>query len=226
MTEFSDLPLSRSDLAPLAGGDTVRLVNCTLDGADLRDLDLTGWRFERCSLGRTDFGAATLELATFAHCRGPSATFHSAHLDDARFEASDFNNAVFRAAVLTSAAFKDCKLTGCDFSDARSTGTAFADTLLVAAKLAGFSFRKDKLRGVDLSMADLARCDFRDAEFEKSSLREANIDNARFEGADLRGADLTGLSLLTGAGRFKGAVISAAQAEIILSATGLKVRGK
>ena len=98
--------------------------------------------------------------------------------------------------------------------------------MLVAAKLGGFSFRKDKLKGVDLSMADLARCDFRDAEFERSSLREAIIDDARFEGADLRGADLTGLSLLTGAGRFKGAVISAAQAEIILSATGLKVRGK
>jgi uncharacterized protein YjbI with pentapeptide repeats len=75
-------------------------------------------------------------------------------------------------------------------------------------------------------MSDLAKCDFRDAEFERCSLREANIDNARFEGADLRGADLTGLSLLAGAGRFKGAVISAAQAELILSATGLKVRAR
>jgi len=226
MTELVDRILSRADLAPLAGGDAVTLSNCTLDEANLRDLDLTSWRFMRCSLGKTDFAAATLELAIFAHCRGPAASFHSAHLDDARFEASDFNNAVFRGAVLTSAAFKDCKLTGSDFTDARSTGTSFADTLLVAAKLAGFSFRKDKLSGVDLSMADLAKCDFRDVEFEKSSLREANIDNARFEGADLRGADLTGLSLLTGAGRFKGAVISAAQAEIILSATGLKVRAR
>jgi uncharacterized protein YjbI with pentapeptide repeats len=226
MTQLADRTLSRTDVAPLAGGDAVTLTNCVLDEANLRDLDLTGWRFERCSLSRTDLAAATLELCTFAHCRGPSATFHSAHLDDARFESSDFNNAVFRGAVLTSAVFTDCKLTGSDFTDARSTGTSFADTLLVAAKLAGFSFRKDKLRGVDLSSADLARCDFRDAEFEKSSLREAIIDDARFEGADLRGADLTGLSLLTGAGRFKGAIISAAQAEIILSATGLKVRAR
>lgn len=226
MIELSDRRLTRADLAPLAGGGAVSVSNCTLDDADLRDLDLTGWSFIRSSLGRADFDGATLELATFAHCRGPSASFNSAHLDDARFEACDFNNAAFRGAVLTAAAFRDCKLTGCDFTDARSTGTVFADTLLVAAKLAGFSFRKDRLRGVDLSMADLAKCDFRDAEFEKSSLREANIDNARFEGADLRGADLTGLSLLTGAGRFKGAVISAAQAEIILSATGLKVRAR
>lgn len=226
MIQLADRTLTSTDLAPLAGGDAVSLANCVLDEAKLRDLDLTGWRFERCSMSRTDFSAATLELATFSHCRGAAATFNAAHLDDARFESCDFNNAVFRGAVMTSAAFKDCKLTGSDFTDARSTGTSFADTLLVAAKLAGFSFRKDRLHGVDLSMADLGKCDFRDAEFERSSLREANIENARFEGADLRGADLTGLSLLTGAGRFKGAVISAAQAEIILSATGLKVRGK
>ena len=226
MTDIADRTLARAHLAPLAGGDAVTLINCTLDDAKLRDLDLTGWRFERCSLSKTDFATATLELATFTHCRGAAASFHSAHLDDARFVASDFNNAVFRGAVLTSAAFKDCKLTGSDFTDARSTGTVFEDTLLVAAKLAGFSFRKDTLKGVDLSMADLAKCDFRDAEFERASLREANIDNARFEGADLRGADISGLSLLAGAGRFKGAVISAAQAEIILSATGLKVRAR
>lgn len=226
MTELSDRTLSRADLAPLAGGEAVTVANCNLDGADLRDLDLTGWRFERCSLALTDFADATLELATLVNCRGPSASFRSAHLDDARFESSDFNNAMFRGAVLTSAAFKDCKLTGSDFSDARSTGTSFTDTLLVAAKLAGFSFRKDRLRGVDLSSADLAKCDFRDAVFERASLREAIIDDARFEGADLRGADLTGLSLLTGAGRFKGAIISAAQAELILAATGLKVRAR
>ena len=226
MIELSDRTLSRTDLAPLAGGDAVTLTSCTLDEASLRDLDLSGWRFERCSLGRTDFGGVSLELATFAHCRGAAATFRSAHLDDARFDACDFNNAVFGNAVLTSAAFKDCKLTGSDFTEARSTGPNFTDTLLVAAKLAGFSFRKDKLSGVDLSMSDLAKCDFRDTVFEKSSLREANIDNARFEGADLRGADLTGLSLLAGAGRFKGAVVSAAQAEMILSATGLKVRAR
>jgi fluoroquinolone resistance protein len=226
MTEFADRTLARGDLASLSGGDPVTLINCNLDDARLRDLDLTGWRFDRCSLAKVDFGSATLEVTSFVHCRGAGAFFNTAHLDDARFESSDFNNAVFRGAVLTSAAFKDCKLTGSDFTDARSTGTVFTDTLLVSAKLAGFSFRKDKLKGVDLSMADLGKCDFRDAEFEKSSLREANIDDARFEGADLRGADLTGLSLLAGAGRFKGAVVSAAQAEIILSATGLKVRGK
>ena len=90
MIELSDRTLSRTDLAPLAGGDAVTLTNCTLDEANLRDLDLTGWRFERCSLGRTDFGGASLELATFAHCRGAAATFRGAHLDDARFEACDF----------------------------------------------------------------------------------------------------------------------------------------
>jgi uncharacterized protein YjbI with pentapeptide repeats len=98
--------------------------------------------------------------------------------------------------------------------------------LLVSARLSGFDFRKEQLAGVDLSSADLANCDFREAVFEQSSLREANIEGARFEHADLRGADLGGLDILGKPGRFRGAVVSAAQAELILSQTGIKVRAR
>jgi uncharacterized protein YjbI with pentapeptide repeats len=102
----------------------------------------------------------------------------------------------------------------------------FTNTLLVSAKLAGFDFRKERLVGVDLSSADLGKCDFREAVFEASSLREANIEGARFQDADLRGADIGGLSILSQAGRFRGAVVSALQAELILSETGIKVRAR
>ena len=54
----------------------------------------------------------------------------------------------------------------------------------------------------------------------------ANIDQAKFQDADLRGADLGGLSLLREAVRFRGAVVSAAQAELILGEVGLKVRAR
>ncbi|WP_055046155.1 pentapeptide repeat-containing protein [Devosia sp. A16] len=223
---IADRVLTRDDIAGLAGNDPVRLAGCTLDEARLADLDLTGWVFERCSVARTDFGKTELELAQFLNCRGAFALFNSANLEDAVFRASDFNNASFRSATLSSATFEDCKLTGCDLTEAKSLDVRFTNTLLVSAKLPGFNFRKETLVGVDLSSADLAKCDFREATFENCSLREANIEQARFENADLRGADLGGLSILAQAGRFKGALVSAPQAELILSQTGLKVRAR
>lgn len=223
-TSIMDCTLSRADVAALAGGAPVRLLNCSLDEAKLADLDLTGWVFERCSLGRTDLSSSTLELTQWIGCKGPGAVLVSANLEDASFRGSDFNNASFRGAVLSSASFEECRLTGVDLTGARTLGTRFASTLLVSAKLAGLDFRKERLVGLDISSADLAGCDFRQAVFEGCSLREANIENARFQDADLRGADLTGLSILTQAGRFRGAVVTAAQAELILSETGIKVR--
>lgn len=223
---IEDRTLGRADIVALLGEEPVRLVGCNLDESKLADLDLTGWVFERCSLARTDFGKAELELARFLNCRGAFALFRGANLEDAAFRASDFNNASFRGATLSSASFEGCKLTGCDMAEAKSMDVSFTNTLLVSAKLPGFNFRKETLVGVDLSSADLVKCDFREASFENCSIREANIDQARFQDADLRGADIGGLSILAQAGRFKGAVVSAAQAELILSQTGLKVRAR
>lgn len=223
---IEDRTLARADITALMGDDPVRLLGCNLDETRLADLDLTGWVFERCSVARTDFGSATLEMTRWLNCRGAFAIFRSANFEDAVIRASDFNNASFRGATLSSASFEDCKLTGCDMAEAKSMDVRFTNTLLVSAKLPGFNFRKDKLVGVDLSSADLAKCDFRETVFENSSLREANIDQARFQDADLRGADIGGLSILAQAGRFKGAVVSAAQAELILSQTGIKVRAR
>jgi len=223
---IEDRTLSRADVTALVGDDPVRLVGCNLDETKLADLDLTGWVFERCSLARTDLGNATLELTQWLNCRGAFAIFRGANLEDVAFRSSDFNNASFRGAMLASTSFEDCKLTGCDMAEAKALGVRFANTLMVSAKLPGFNFRKDRFVGVDFSSADLASCDFRDAVFENSSLREANIEQARFQDADLRGADLGGLPILAQAGRFKGAVVSAAQAELILSQTGIKVRAR
>lgn len=223
---IEDRTLARTDIAALMGDGPVRLVGCNLDETRLAELDLTGWVFERCSLARTDLGNATLELSRWLNCRGAFALFRGANLEDAAFRSSDFNNASFRGATLSSANFEDCKLTGCDMAEARAMDVRFTNTLLVSAKLPGFNFRKDKLVGVDLGSADLVKCDFRETVFENSSLREANIDQARFQDADLRGADLGGLSILSQAGRFKGAVVSAAQAELILAQTGIKVRAR
>ena len=198
----------------------------SLDEADLRSLELSSFVFERCSLVETNFTGATVEFARFDHCRGAKADFSGANCTEALFADCDFNNGTFHGATLTSTRFKSCKLTGADFAKVHTFDIGFVDCLLVAARLPSMNFRKEKLVGIDLSMADLSDCDFRDASFERSSLREANIERAQFQNADLRGADLGGLNLLKDRTRFRGAIISAAQAELALGEYGFRVKAK
>jgi len=155
-------------------------------------------------------------------CRGPFANFVGADLNEARFVACDLNNSQWRGARLGAAVFERCKLTGADLSEIKAFDLRFDETLLINAKLPGFSFRKQLLQRIDFSAADLRKCDFRDARFEECSLREAHLADARFDGADLRGADLGGLRL-NDASRFRGATISRAQASQLLGELGLKV---
>ncbi len=222
---LSDQTLDRSDIAALAGREA-HLINCHLDEADLKGLGLSGFVFARCSLAETRFVGATLEFARFDHCRGARADFSGTDCREASFADCDFNNASFRGATLTSTRFATSKLTGADFAEVHTFDIGFVDCLLVAARLPKANFRKEKLIGIDLSMADLSDCDFRDAVFERSSLREANIERANFQNADLRGADLGGLNLLKDRQRFRGAIISASQAELVLDEYGFRVRAK
>lgn len=120
------------------------------------------------------------------------------------------------------AVFSGCKLTGADFAKARTIGLVLEDCLMADAVLHGLSVRKALLKTVDFTHADLSGCDFREAVFEGCSLREAHVTSARFEAADLRGADIGGLELVD-ATKFKGAIVSRAQAAELLAQLGLRV---
>ncbi|NKJ44183.1 uncharacterized protein YjbI with pentapeptide repeats [Novosphingobium sp. SG720] len=215
--------LARADilaLMPANGAGTVNLVACDLGEADLADLDLGGWRFERCSLRSADLTGANLERTQWLSCRGPFAVFLNADLSDATIQSCDFNNANLRHARLTGTRITGCKLTGADLTDARTIDLHCEEVLLVGAKLAGLSFRKRHLQRLDLSQADLRKVDFRDATFEACSLRDALLGGARFEKADLRGAQLDGLRLVDAA-LFRGATISRDQAAQLIAELGL-----
>jgi fluoroquinolone resistance protein len=207
---LSGRTLTRTDLAPLAGGTPQTVTDCDLEEADLSALDLTGWRFERCNLRKADCSGTKLESSVWQGCRAPFVNFVGANLSEAAFSGGDFNNSVWRRATLT-------------FSEARAMHVQFEEVLLVSAKLPGFSFRKETLRRVDFSGADLRKGDFRMTVFEDCSLREAMVSGSRFEGSDLRGADLGGLRLVD-AGLLRGATISREQAGQLLGELGLNVR--
>ena len=215
--------IGREDVSRLLTPGAVTLKDCDLNEADLSELALRQWTFEKCKMGGVNFRASDLEGARFVASRGPLANFTGAYLGDVQFTACDFNNSTFTEGRMNDTAFTGCKLTGSIILRLRSMGVSFKETLLIAAQLPGVSFRKCRIEKVDFSSADLARCDFRDAVFEGCSLREAHLVDARFEGADLRGADLGGLRLQD-ARKFKGAVISQSQAGSLLAEMGLKVQ--
>lgn len=214
--------LGRNDIASFCGRPQV-VIECVLEEADVSGLDLTGWRFERCNLRRSNLSGARLENTVWHACRGPFADFSGANLCEAEFSGGDFNNCSMRRAILTSAVFTGAKLTGADFTEARTMHIRFEEVLLVNAKMPGFSFLRETLRRVDFSGADLRKTDFRMTIFDECSLREAAVAGSRFEGADLRGADLGGLRLIDAA-PFRGATISREQAGQLLGELGLNVR--
>jgi uncharacterized protein YjbI with pentapeptide repeats len=188
--------------AALGGGAPVRFV---------------GWNFADADLMRPD-----LQGCEFLNCRGARAAFSNSELAEAQFLSCDLNNTQWHGATLSSAVFRDCKLTGAVFSEVRGFGLSLERSLLVSAQLPGMSFRRETLDGVSFEGADLSETDFREAVLTDCSLKDANLTRARFEGADLRGAELGPIAagdLL----RFKGAIVSRAQAAIIVGGLGLKV---
>ncbi|MBN9320372.1 MAG: pentapeptide repeat-containing protein [Caulobacterales bacterium] len=192
----------RQDVASATRDGPARFSGWNLTAADLSRLDLQGCVFERCRAGQANFANAGLAETQFLGC--------------------DLNNSRWAGASLSSAVFRDCKLTGALLGEIRSFGLTFERCLLVSAQLPGFSFRRQTLDGVDFQGADLAEADFREAVLTDCNLKDANLARARFEGADLRGAEIGPIA----AGdlpRFKGALISRAQAAIIAGGLGLKV---
>ena len=196
--------------------------DCDFEAADLSDLPMSGFVFERCNFVGTSFKGATLDRTHWKSCRAGTANFASADLSEAVIHSGDFNNSTWRGATLASTRFGNAKLTGASFVDCRTLGLTFTDSLLINAYLCGLSFRRTTLRNLDFSDADLGGADFRDSVFENCSLRNANLKGSRFQGADLRGADLGGLRLFD-AGLFRGATISKAQAAMLLEDLGLTV---
>lgn len=220
---LSDCRVTAREIERLSNAEqSAVLQNCDLQGLDLSQSNMAGWRFEKCNLSGTSFNGSQLERSCFAGCRASGASFVSATLTEAQIDGGDFSNATFRGAVLATMKIARCKMTGADLSETRSIGLELDDVLLVFALLPKISFRKMTLKQIDFGEADLRSCDFRETVFEDCSLRDANLSGCRFEKSDLRGADLGGVRL-TDAKQFKGAIISKRQAADLLNQLGLQV---
>lgn len=143
----------------------VRAGSGDFGGADLRDCDLHGLRFNGGTLRAADLRGADLSGASIT-----SADLSSARLDDADLS----------GAALTQSNAVGASLTGADLSGAAVSYLSFSGADLSHANLSGAHFTQVELTGTDLSGADL-----RKAAFEQCSLDKAKLDGARTAGITL-----------------------------------------
>ena len=134
--------------------------------------DLSGVRFDRCNLFKSDLREARVRQAPgsiFAECDCADADFAGAELDGALFAKTSAPGARFTGASLTNGMFPDAELAGADFGQA----------------VAGHSV----WTGADLSGADLSGMDAYRATFRNARLEGAHVQGARLVEADLHGVD-------------------------------------
>jgi uncharacterized protein YjbI with pentapeptide repeats len=108
----------------------------------------------------------------------------------------------------------------CTFARTRVEGGNWSQAGLAGADLRRAAFRGVRLEGADLSGA---RCE--GAELRDADLRGADLAGARFAGCDLRGSTLDALAaVLPAAPALAGAVVTPAQALVLVAALGVEVR--
>ena len=203
----------------LAGIDA-KLVR--LDGADLRDADVSHANFD--NIKGANFSGAKARKTSFAYLTkcdlkkadltdgyasgGRDSDFSHANLT--RFEAwfADFSGAKLYKANCKQIDLNEAKLKGVDFRGANLEKAILFQTDLRGANLSGAKLAKADLSKAKLAGANLSKADLRGATLSGADLRKANVTGADFTDAILIDAILTGLdkSKARGLDRKKSAV--------------------
>jgi uncharacterized protein YjbI with pentapeptide repeats len=176
---------------------------------DLRGIDLRGRKLPHCDFGHLLLDGADLRDADLTGCALPE--LREVRLDGARLRSASFTQATrcrFKGTDLTDAHINPAVVASCDFAGAvlrklrgpysEMTDCVFRKADLREASLEESQLRRLDFRGADLSAALLSKCDFTGATFVGAKLACADLTDAVLTGADLRRADLTD-ALLVGA---------------------------
>lgn len=142
----SAVPAAAFDAADLATlMQTKQCVNCNLEGADLRYLDLSGVNLQGANLNNANFFRSRLDDANLARATLVRANFGEANL---------------RGTVLNLADLSHSNLLRANFSEASLYGTVFyesyiAETRFTQALMANADLRRAWIVSADFTGADL-----------------------------------------------------------------------
>lgn len=201
-----DCKLQRADLrhldlkgADLRGADLelAQMRGMNLARANLSGANLYDSHLEGANLIEVDMSGANIGKATLVYANMRRANLRDAYGIDTRFVQADLGQADLRGVRFEISHFGNAK-----FRRANLQGAVF-----VKSNFGGTDFRRADLTGADLTeshftAADLRRSDLQDANMTdtllpRSDLTGANLAGARYDGADFRDARLTGIQGLT-----------------------------
>jgi uncharacterized protein YjbI with pentapeptide repeats len=162
------------------------------DGLDfLPGHDLTGCRFPRAKLAKSNFLQTKLHGVDFAEANLESVTWLKVSADRADFrgasmkkfvavEGCSFEGASFAGADLTGAVIRGANMRGANLEGACLEGANFCQCDLTGAKLTGTQAKE----------LNLIRANLTDATLRGSNLMEAMLQKSTLHGADLSGTNL------------------------------------
>jgi uncharacterized protein YjbI with pentapeptide repeats len=192
-----------------------------LRSASLRDTDLTDVDWLEAEIGAVDFEGALARLdilsgsdltgCRFARARLKRSNFIECALDGVDFAEANLDSATFLTTTGRGADFRRSslkKLTaveGCSFEGATFAGADLTGAVLRGSNLRGASFEGACLEGADLSECDLTGANLSGARAKQlllvranltgATMRRANLMEAMLKKATLHGADLSGTNL-------------------------------
>lgn len=156
-----------------------------LNGANLSGSDLTEAGFYHCDMRNCDLGASQLRSAFIMGCQLHKAYFRKADLTNAYLHQNTMPNSIFHEAILRKAILSENRFNFAQLS--------YADMTRGAIELNDFS--DARLCSADLSDAAITQCDFQWADMRecilvRTDLRFCDMRNAMLDQADMRQADL------------------------------------
>jgi fluoroquinolone resistance protein len=186
-------------------------------GADWYGEDISGQEHTRVAFSGVDLSEVTDDGAVFTEC-----TFRDCRFNLSRHTDAAFLNCTFSGCSFFQAEFVDCKVVGsmfdrCSYDLLAVRGGDWSFVGLPGADLGRATFSGTRLREADLTAA---RC-------SGATLRHLDLSGAWLHGADLSGTDLRGSDLSAVDPRnvdLAGAQIDVAQAVVLATALGLRVR--
>jgi uncharacterized protein YjbI with pentapeptide repeats len=185
----------------LAPGVNITSFNgADLSGVDFSNQNLTGIDFTGANLSGTNLAGVTANGVNFTN-----ASLYDANLNNGIFNGANFTGAGLGGANLTGSSFAEANLSNLvesmtsDFTYTNSKKqlvTKSANTYIDLRwnqTLAGVSFDRAYMVGINLSWANLTGANFDRANLTNSTIAGANAANAMFLNANLTGANCTGV---------------------------------
>lgn len=164
-------------------GDTIRLCNADLSGANLQRARLMECDFSSANLTEADFSESVLRLCTFDNAHAADVRLEAARIEDSSLWGADFSRARLRGARLTESSWARACLHAADLAEVEGDGVEFRGADLSGASLTRARLIDADFRGADLTGADLSGGDFRGGDFRGAILDDALLKGALFIGA-------------------------------------------